>query len=525
MKKKIIIIIAIIAVLGVGGFLIFKNIKSSSPDINNGEVIGTGVPAMTLTKTDISNSINVSGVVESQNVVKITTNLTQPVKKLNVSLGDKVKVGDVLCVFDDEEIKKEIESLEKSIANADAVSANQKKANEKALQRAKEDKQIQLEAAQKAIDEANESLQKAMDKYNKAVTKYNDLVNKVNNLRSTLDNMPAPSYSDDDMAMPDNSYSNTQQEYETAKAELQSAEAEMEALEESIDPAEKAVESAKEAYKSAERSADQQIESCQDAIDNANLSQDDNSQQTQLDKLKASLDDTVIKATKDGYITSINVVEGSIATDGTLMTIEDTGSLKITVDIKEYDILKLKEGMKATITTEATGDEKIQGTVSKVINTVSSGGGNSAGGAGGLNGGSSSAGYKAEITIDNSSDLLIGMNAKAKIILDGKSDVFAVPYDAITTDENGNDVIYIAKDNGNGKYTVEEMPITKGTETDYYTEISGSGLEDGLIVITQPSMTSVGSETEISLDGGDMDVQVDENGNVIGGADDGVVIE
>ena len=117
------------------------------------------------------------------------------------------------------------------------------------------------------------------------------------------------------------------------------------------------------------------------------------------------------------------------------------------------------------------------------------------------------------------------MNAKAKIILDGKSDVFAVPYDAITTDENGNDVIYIAKDNGNGKYTVEEMPITKGTETDYYTEISGSGLEDGLIVITQPSMTSVGSETEISLDGGDMDVQVDENGNVIGGADDGVVIE
>ena len=132
--------------------------------------------------------------------------------------------------------------------------------------------------------------------------------------------------------------------------------------------------------------------------------------------------------------------------------------------------------MKATITTEATGDEEIQGTVSKVINTVSSGGGNSAGGAGGLNGGSSSAGYKAEITIDNSSDLLIGMNAKAKIILDGKSDVFAVPYDAITTDENGNDVIYIAKDNGNGKYTVEEMPITKGTETDYYTEISGSGL-------------------------------------------------
>ncbi len=524
MKKKIIIIIAIIAVLGVGGFLVFKNIKPSSPDINNGEVIGTGVPAMTLTKTDISNSINVSGVVESQNVVKITTNLTQPVKKLNVSLGDKVKVGDVLCVFDDEEIKKEIESLEKSIANADAVSANQKKANEKALQRAKEDKQIQLEAAQKAIDEANESLQKTMDKYNKAVTKYNDLVNKVNNLRSTLDNMPAPSYSDDDMAMPDNSYSNTQQEYETAKAELQSAEAEMEALEESIDPAEKAVESAKEAYKSAERSADQQIESCQDAIDNANLSQDDNSQQTQLDKLKASLDDTVIKATKDGYITSINVVEGSIATDGTLMTIEDTGSLKITVDIKEYDILKLKEGMKATITTEATGDEEIQGTVSKVINTVSSGG-NSAGGAGGLNGGSSSAGYKAEITIDNSSDLLIGMNAKAKIILDGKSDVFAVPYDAITTDENGNDVIYIAKDNGNGKYTVEEMPITKGTETDYYTEISGNGLEDGLIVITQPSMTSVGSETEISLDGGDMGIQIDENGNVIGGADDGVVIE
>lgn len=45
-----------------------------------------------------------------------------------------------------------------------------------------------------------------------------------------------------------------------------------------------------------------------------------------------------------------------------MITIEDTSSLKVIVNVEEADILKIQEGMPATVSTDATGDEEIKGT-------------------------------------------------------------------------------------------------------------------------------------------------------------------
>lgn len=135
----------------------------------------------------------------------------------------------------------------------------------------------------------------------------------------------------------------------------------------------------------------------------------------------------------------MNIAEGSILTTDSLMTIENTDSLKIKVQIAEADILNVHEGISAIVKTSATGDKEFNATVSRVVNVYNDTP------QGTEQTGTSAGGYSAEITIDgDNSGLLIGMNAKVKIILDEKKNVLAVPYDSVITDDDGNSHVLLA---------------------------------------------------------------------------------
>ena len=74
------------------------------------------------------------------------------------------------------------------------------------------------------------------------------------------------------------------------------------------------------------------------------------------------------------------------------------------------------------------------------------------------------------------------MNAKVNIILSSEDDVFVVPIDAVGTDENGNSIVYV-KTGGNGtNATFEAVQVTTGEENDYYIEVSGDDLTEGMEV-------------------------------------------
>mgnify|MGYP000125696368 CR=1 FL=1 len=57
-----------------------------------------------------------------------------------------------------------------------------------------------------------------------------------------------------------------------------------------------------------------------------------------------------------------------------------------------------------------------------------------------------SSGYSAEITIDNT-ELLVGMSAKAKIVIKDRGTQLAVPYDLIRQDDNGDSYVLVAEAN------------------------------------------------------------------------------
>lgn len=466
-KKKGWIVAVIVAVLlagTVGGIVACSRALSKSL-----EQMGAGMLEVTeIERRDIDDSISVSGQVESENMVKITSTLTAKVKNIYVEVGSEVKEGDILCEFDSSDLQTQYDNMLKTQQNADSMSANSHKINERNLENAKTDRDAALAQAQRAIDEAVRSRDDAHKKESDLVSQYNqtqvqkgDYINQMNN------------------AADPNEAANFAAQAEAAEMKLQTIDSQLQALREQFNMLDSAVQSAKDAYASTERSMNSTVQSCQDVLDNEQYSNDSSASKTELDKLKDMLDQCKVRAPKSGIITSLNIAEGSIPTTDAIMTIENTDALKITVSIAEEDILKIHEGMKAIVKTTATGDQEFAATVSRVVNIYQPGAASVTGQTGG--------GYSAEITIDDSdTDLLIGMNAKVRIVINQKENVLAVPYESIVTDEDGSSHIVLAVQQDDGTYRAKYAKVEKGMEGSYFTEITSSEVKEGDKVVTTP---------------------------------------
>ncbi len=434
-------------------------------------------------RQDVINSINVSGNVEGGSIVKVTSTLNQKVKTLNAELGSYVQAGEVLCIFDSTELQKEYDDLLKSMENAQAMQAKNDEINQRNLENAKSEKQTALAQAQRAVDEAIAARDNAYSRYNAMVGECNTLAARAGELYQAL----SAAADEEELAM-------LTAQYQEVQVQQQTVSAEMEVLNSQLSSYDSAIQAAQDAYAAAERSADSMIQSMQDTID-VGAFNTDNSTEAQLEKLEEMIAACTVKAPKSGIITALNVAEGSIPTAEALMTIEDNHSLKITVKISEADILRIQEGQRVIIKTTATGDQEINGSVSRVVNIL-----NAEAAAMG------EAGYTAEIQIDDpDTGLLIGMSAKARIILEETKDTLAVPYDAITENEDGEPIVYLAREAEDGTYTAESVPVELGIESDYYTEIFSSEVNEGDIVILSAEHMLEGETITIDDDSADVD--------------------
>lgn len=454
-RKPVIIVSAILVVIIIFIISLTSCFMGSAPEnTSSAPVTETAL----IEKQNLVNSISVSGTVEGDNLIKITSTINSKIKSLNVGIGDYVKKGDVLCIFDSSALQDEYDSLKETVEKSEEMNQTAHEINERNLRNAETEKEAVLTQAQRNIDNAISERDKAYEKYNNLVGKYNQYAAEKDDLYNQFQS------SGDEM---------TYQEYQETLQLFKSTEAELDALENQLSTYDNAVQTAQDSYDSAERSADSTIQSIKDTI-NSEKYNTDSSSANQLEKLSEKISECTVKAPRDGIVTSLNAAEGSIPTTDAIMTIEDSSNLKINVKIKEVDILNVREGMEAVIRTNATGDKEFKGTVSKVVNIFS--------GADPLT--QNEGGYTAEITVDDNNDteLLIGMNAKVKIITDEKDNVLAVPYDAISEDNT----IYIARQQSDGSYKSEAVTIEKGLESDYYTEIISSDVKEGDLIILSP---------------------------------------
>lgn len=497
-KKKVILTCGIVAVV-IAGVYIGINSKAKGKGATSVSELPVSVTA--LAKRDLSKVVGANGVVESENVSKITTSLTSNVKELNIQPGDKVQEGDVLCVFDDETIKAEIKKLEETIALSKKAEDYQEGVNQRALNNAQEDQTRQTDKATTDINQAQSDLDSANSKVSDSEDNLNSIKDDLKDVKKALkklrDERNALSSSGDKAGEADKQIDvdKKQKELEELEARYTQAETDLATAREGVKTSERAVQDSKENLDSVQSSTAQAVQGQVDNINTSKFKTDGSDNETQLEKLQTNLANTVIKAPISGTITYLNIEKGSPASEGVIMKIENTDALKISVKIKEYDILNIKEGMKVTVTCDAIPDVTMQGQVSKIYLTpITTSGTDSA------SADSATREYSAEIKLDEvNANLLIGMNVKTKIVLEENTDVFAVPYEAVTTNESGQSVVYTAVDDGTGKYTVKSIPVEKGIETDYYAAITSDELTEGMYIITTPELVTEGSSIKVQV--------------------------
>lgn len=408
-KKTILIVVLIIVVVLVA--IIGNALRNMTKQV---EAVMNMVEVEEVQKRDLSDTIALKGSISGASSTNIVSKAVSEITAVNVQVGDVVKEGDVLCTLDATSIEESIADLEKTVSNTNAVNSINSRTNAKSVEEAIADQATQLDEAMKAISQAQED------------------------------------------------YDGAEVRYDSGQGDFASLQA-----------AQRALESAQENYDKILETTNRAVEAAKTAVELDKYKNDDNTSQDTLKNLREQLEDCTVTAPCSGVVTAVNVRVGDINSEKTTMlTIEDTSSLKIVATVSETDILKVQEGMKATITSEATGDEEINGKVTRVVRVKSSGSaadGSSGGGTGG---------YSVEITIE-SADLLIGMDAKAKIMVKEKGECLAIPYDLVKTDENGSTYVLVAETNEDGSATAVRKNIEVGEEVDYYTEVTGGDLKEG----------------------------------------------
>ena len=405
-RKKVLIIVLAVAV--VIAAVIWNVLHNAGEQV---EMVNNLVEVEPVQKRDLSDTISLKGTVAGASRTNVTSKAVSEITEMNVQVGDIVKPGDVLCRLDSASIEEKIADLERSQSNANAIESINDRQAADAVQQAREDQERQLKEAQLAITQAEEGVTIAQRAYdaNPGDETFPNLLN-----------------------------------------------------------ATRALESAKDNYNTTVDATNRAIENAQLQVQLNRYKDSDSSTNDTLKSLREQLEDCVVTAPCGGVVTAVNVRVGDINGDKvTILTIEDTSSLKVVATVAEADILQLQEGMSAVVTASATGEEEIKGTVSRVVRVKEQ-----------SMDGQTAGGYSVEIALDNS-ELLVGMEAKVRVMIQEKGEVLAIPYDLIRYDDNGDAYVLIAEGNSDGTATAVRRSVTLGDEVDYYTEVTGGELQEG----------------------------------------------
>ena len=445
-KKKKFVLPVILLAVAVAAVLIARSVYKK-PDQAATET--TAVEIQPVQKRDLSDTISLKGTIAGASRTNVTSRAVSEITALNVQLGDIVKEGDLLCTLDPASIREKISAIEKNISNTRTAKSISSRQASEAVRRAKEDQERELAVAQQEITYAEEAC------------------------------------------------AGTQMMFDKEEVDFQTLVA-----------AQRAVGTAKQNYNNILISTNRAISDAQLALQQESYSESDTVSKDELNDLRKQLTDCEVKAPCGGVVTAVNVSVGDVnAEKVTILTIEDTSELKLVTTVSEADILKLREGMKAVVTADATGEEEISGKVSRVVRVKNQGTGDQQGASGG--------GYSVEVSIGSSS-LLVGMEARVKIMIKEKGRVLAVPYDLVMYDENGGAYVLVAEPKEDGSAVVVRKNIEPGEEVDYYMEVTGGDLKEGDQMIYDYTRTITEGQTLTAEQ-----MTISGNAEDAGGADGG----
>jgi len=188
-------------------------------------------------------------------------------------------------------------------------------------------------------------------------------------------------------------------------------------------------------------------------------------------RVEAQIENNIIRAPFDGAIARFDFKIGqSVGLGQTGVTIITDGDYELVMSIPEIDIAKVKVGDAAEVILDAYGTGVVwKGRVTEIESVETE-----------IDGVPS---YSSIITITNPDERIrVGMNARARIEIDKKEGVIAIPSSYVKTVNNQSTVLV----KRNGGRTEERVVNTGLIGTDYFVEVT-SGLAKGEILVSRAS--------------------------------------
>ena len=252
-------------------------------------------------KGEVNSFLKVTGVVEANETVRVTSEIMGQAKEVKVKDGEEVNKGDILIALGDEQIKIQVAQAQ---ATLDSIQASSDK--------------IKSGARPQEIKQAESALLQA--KLNRDSVEENYLRMEKLFLEKAI----------------------SQQQYEQAKNQYEIADVQYQ--------------SAQESYELViEGAAEEDIKSIEAQVRQTKAA---------LDMAKYQLKNTQITAPISGKVTSITVSTGEMVSPSVpLLSIIDVSRIFVKVGISEKDISKIKEGQKVNLEIDAFLEEKFQGEV------------------------------------------------------------------------------------------------------------------------------------------------------------------
>ena len=529
-------IVLVLIILAVAGFFVFRSLFNKT-------VTAQQVRFTAITRGDLKDTVSVKGNVESDVRRNVYSTLGLTVKAVEVSVGDFVKEGQLLCQLDSDDLKLNLEQqnadLNASIKSSDLQIESNEKIYSDAAENLRSGSNAQILNAEASVKNAQISLDNAQTNYNNLQNDYNNGTNAnrksaesaVASAKNDLDTrerdyetnkllLAAGAITQDALTQSQNVLNTAQMRYDDALTSLENANvAETRALEQSrgsLRSAQTAYNNALTALDTAKNTAEQELERYGTNVETSKAGANIESRLIAIKKLEKQLADSDVKSPVDGVVTAVYAKEGGSGA-GLLFVIEDPAQLSVKVRVKEYDAGKLSPGMPVIIQSDAISNTKYAGTLTSIEPAAVK---NAAGDTDTL----SDIEFGARVSVDSPGSLLrIGMTSRLDIIVEEQDNVFFVPFDAIATNGDGQTVVYAIEDtaaDGQGAGTDDEddgpapgagagaaayameIPIETGLETDFYVEIYGPGLYDGLRVINEASDSNLYDGAPVSYQNG-----------------------